>query len=113
MDSVSPLLLCTAFVPLTHELNRADCGYKVHGTARKIRHLLYADGLKLLGRNEDDSENGIKIVTAISKDINTNFGLEKCTNICLKKDRVQSKAYVGNIFRKDIKGLDSRAAYKY
>jgi hypothetical protein len=32
------------------------------------------DGLKLLGRNEDDWENEIKIVKAIRKDININFG---------------------------------------
>jgi len=33
---------------------------------------------KLLGRNENDVENEIKILKAISKDINMNFGLEKC-----------------------------------
>jgi len=33
---------------------------------------------KLLGRSEDDLENEIKIVKAIIKDINMNFGLEKC-----------------------------------
>ena len=45
------LLHCT--IPLTNELNRADCGYQVHGTERKISHLLYMDDLKLLGRNEN------------------------------------------------------------
>jgi len=83
VDSVSPLLFCIAFVPLTHELNRADCVYQVHGTERKISHLMHAAGLKLPGRNGVDLENGIKIVTAISKDINMNFGLEKCAKICL------------------------------
>ena len=34
--------------------------------------------LKLLGRSEDDLENEIKIVKAVSKDINMSFGLEKC-----------------------------------
>jgi len=81
VDSVSPLIPSKAFVPLTHELNRADCGYQVHGTERKIGHLLYSAGLKLLGRNEVDLESGIQIVTAISKDINMNFGLEKCAKI--------------------------------
>jgi len=33
---------------------------------------------KLLGSSEDDLENEIKIGKAISKDINMNFGLEKC-----------------------------------
>ena len=61
-DSLSPLLFCIALIPLTNELNTADCGYQVHGTERKISHLLYMDDLKLLGRNESDLENEIKIV---------------------------------------------------
>jgi hypothetical protein len=51
-------------------------------------------------------------VTAINKDINMNFGLEKCAKICLRKDRVQNTEYVGSTFEEDIKGLDPRAAYK-
>jgi hypothetical protein len=46
-DSPSPLHFCVALIPLTNELNRADCGYQVHGTERKISHLLYMDNLKL------------------------------------------------------------------
>ena len=43
-----------------------------------------------------------------------NFGLEKCTTICLKRGRVQSKMHIGNTFENDIKELDPRkAAYKY
>jgi len=75
-DSLSPLLFCIALIPLTNELNRADCGYQVHGTERKISHLMYMDDLKLLGRNENDLENEMKIVQTINKDINLKFGLE-------------------------------------
>jgi hypothetical protein len=46
--------------------------------------------LKLLIRNEDDLENEIKIAKAVSKDINMNFGLEKCERTCVKN--VGSKA---------------------
>ena len=90
-DSLSPLLFCIALIPLTNELNRADCGYQVHGTERKISHLLYMNDLKLLGRNENDSKNEIKIVNTISKDLNMNFGLEKCERIRLRRGRVQAK----------------------
>ena len=72
-DSLSPLLFCIALIPLTNELNRADCRYQVHGTERKISHLLYMDDLKLLGRNENDLKNEIKIVQTINKDINMNL----------------------------------------
>ena len=44
------------------------------------------EDLKLLGRSEDDLENEIIIVKAINKDVNMNFGLEKCAKICLKKE---------------------------
>jgi hypothetical protein len=60
-DSLSPLLICTALVALTHELNRADCGYRVHKTKRKISHLLYMNDLKLPVRDEEELENGIKL----------------------------------------------------
>jgi hypothetical protein len=71
------------------------------------------DDLKLLGRNENDLKNEIKIVQTISKDVNMNFGLEKCARICLKRGRVQSKMHIGNTFENDIKELDPRKAHKY
>jgi len=61
-DPLSPLLFCTALIPLTNGLNRADCGCQVHVTERKISHLLYMDDLKLLGRNANGLKNKIKIV---------------------------------------------------
>ena len=112
-DSLSPLLFCNALIPLTNELNRADCGYQVHGTERKMSHLLYMDDFKLLGRNENDLGNEMKIVQTVSKDINMNFGSEKCARICLKRGSVQSKMHIGSTFENDIKELDPRKAYKY
>jgi len=112
-DSLSSLLFCIALIPLTNELNRADCGYQVHGTERKISHLLYMDDLKLLGRSENDLKNEMKIVQTISKDINMKFGLEKCARICLKRGSLLSKMQVGSTFENDIKELDPRKAYKY
>ena len=66
-DSLSSLLFCIALIPLTNELNRADCGYQVHGTERKISHLLYMDDLKLLGRNENDLKNERKLCKQFAK----------------------------------------------
>jgi hypothetical protein len=40
------------------------------------------NNLKLPGRSEKALENEIKLEKAISKDINMNFGLEKCAKIC-------------------------------
>ena len=71
------------------------------------------DDSKLLGRNENDLENEIKIVHTISRDINMNFGLEKCARIRLKRGRIQSKMHIGSTFENDIEELDKRKAYKY
>ena len=71
-----PLPFCIALVALTHELNRADCGYQVHKTEREVRHLFYVNDFKQLVKAEDGLENEIKIVEAIGKDINTNFVLK-------------------------------------
>jgi len=66
-DCLSPLLFCIALIPLTNKLNKGDCGYQLHGTERKISHLLYMDDLKLLGRNENYLKNEIKIVQKFAK----------------------------------------------
>jgi len=50
-------------------------------TERKISHLLYMNELKLLVRDEDKLENGIKIVKTIGTDINMKFVLKNCANI--------------------------------
>jgi len=49
------------------------------------------DELKLLGTIEDELENEIKNLKTISKDVNTNFGLETCARICLKKADPKAK----------------------
>ena len=49
------------------------------------------DELKLLIRIEDDLENEIKILKTINKDVNMNFGLEKCARISLKKADSKAK----------------------
>ena len=49
----------------------------------------------------------------ISKDINMNFGLEKCARMSLKRGSVQSKIHIGSTCEINIKELDPRKAYKY
>ena len=42
--------------------------------------------MKLLGRNENELKNEMKIVQTVSKDMNMNFGLEKmCKNMFKKR----------------------------
>jgi len=65
--------ICIAIFPLTNELNKAECGYQVHGTERKNSHLLYMDDLKLLGRNENEFKNEMEIVHTINEDMIMKF----------------------------------------
>jgi hypothetical protein len=41
------------------------------------------DGLKLIGRNEEELTYEIQIVRTLSTDIKMKFGWEKCARICL------------------------------
>jgi hypothetical protein len=77
VDSLKPLLFCIALVPLSHILLRSKCGYKLYGTGREIRHLLYMDNMKLTGKSEEELRNEIRIVKTISNDIKMECGLEK------------------------------------
>jgi len=70
--------------------------------------ILYTDDLKLLGSNENELKNEIKIVQTISKNMCMNFGSEKCARICLKRGSVQSKMHVGSTFDNDIKRTGPR-----
>jgi hypothetical protein len=69
-----------ALIPLTHVLIRSKYGYQVHGTERKISHLLYMDNLKLIGRSEKELRNEIGVVKRISNDIKKWQGSQKSTH---------------------------------
>jgi hypothetical protein len=75
-DSLSPLLFCTALIPLTHELNISERGYQLYGTEKKINHLIHMDDLKLIGRSEEELRNEIKIVKTFSYDIKISLDLK-------------------------------------
>ena len=52
-----------------------------------------------LGGNEEDCENEIKIVKAISGYINISFILEKSVKICFEKGRDQNTIWTGRTFK--------------
>jgi hypothetical protein len=45
------------------------CGYQICGIERKISNLLHTDGLKLIGRSEEEQTNKIQFVKTIIDDI--------------------------------------------
>jgi hypothetical protein len=104
-DSLLPFLFCIALIPITNELNRCNCGYQIHGTERKISHLLYVDDLKLIGRSEEELTNEIQIVKTLSSDTKMKFGWVKCARICLKHRKVYRKQHMGNTIENEISEL--------
>jgi hypothetical protein len=109
-DSMSPLLLCIALIPVTNELNRYNCGYQIHGTERKISHFLYMGDLMLIRRSEEELTDEIQIVKTFSNDIKVTFGWEKCARICLKSDKVFRKQHMGKAMETEIKELGTMKA---
>jgi len=59
-DSLSPLLFCICFIPLTEQLNRLNREYEEHTTKTKISHLLYMDDLKLIAKSEGELQKQIQ-----------------------------------------------------
>jgi hypothetical protein len=109
-DSLSPLLSRIALTPLILELHRSGYRYRVHGSERKISHLLYMDELKLIEKNEE-LRGEIRIVKTFSNDMKMEFGPEKCAKISAKKGKVQRKKHAGNIAVNEIRKLKTKKAY--
>jgi hypothetical protein len=81
---------------------------ETYGTTRRVTQLLYTDDLKLRRKSEDELREKIRIVQTISKDIEVNFGLEKCPRIYLKNDRLYKKRHIENTMENEIKELNPR-----
>ena len=56
----------------------------------KLTHLFFVDSLKLFSNNMNTAKQQMDIVTTFSKDINTQFGLEKCTYINIERRQRES-----------------------
>ena len=119
-DSLSPLLFSMALNPLSTELNRTGCGYRMSTgngrTAKRqlISHLLYMDDLKLYGRNPDQLYGLLHTVRTYSDDIRMKFGLEKCAIAHFVNGKLLGRntgVQVGKTAT--VKGLEPGQVYKY
>ena len=110
-DSLSPLLFCLSLVPLSHELNNADSGYKVYD--RSINHLFYMDDLKLFAKNDRELEGLLTTVQQFSKDICMDFGLDKCAKATFVKGRIKKTSSISLDIDTTIRELDPEETYKY
>ncbi|XP_026737509.1 uncharacterized protein LOC113500810 [Trichoplusia ni] len=91
-DSLSPLWFCLALNPLSSMLHRSRVGYCLRHDTHDvvISHLIYMDDIKLYSKSETDMKKLIDTTTLFSKDINMQFGLDKCnTTYCKRQDQTR------------------------
>ena len=86
-DLLSPRLFCISLIPLTEQLNKLNTGYQEKTTKTKVSHLHYMDGLKLIGKREEEFQKQMQGVRTFSDDILMEFELDKCAKTVLKKGK--------------------------
>ena len=89
-DTLSHLLFVLALIPLSMTLKATDYGYQLEKRGLKINHLLFMDDLKLYGKTERELNSLIHIVRIFSEDIGMKFGMDKCSFVVLKQEKIGS-----------------------
>ena len=114
-DLLSLILFILSVNPLSFLLERCD-GYAV-GTRSKsstiLNHLFFVDDLKLFARNLYIAKQLLDIVTTFSKDINMQFGVDKCAYMYIERGKRKSLGEMININGVEIKELEEGDTYKY
>jgi hypothetical protein len=86
-DSLSPLLLSSALIPLTNMLNKQGAGNKVNAK-NKASHLFHTDILKLFSRDKTKLEQKLTTVKTFSDCIQMDFGLDKYATAVFKHGKL-------------------------
>jgi hypothetical protein len=60
-------------------------GYEEHTTKTKVLYLLCIDHLQLIDETEEELQKEMQVVRTFNDDIHTEFGLDKCVKIVLKR----------------------------
>ena len=87
-DSLSVLLFIISLNPLSFMLKKTK-GYFI-GEKREINHThnFFVDDLKLFAQTSSSIQKQLDIITTFSKDINMNFGEEKCAYMRIEKGKM-------------------------
>ena len=117
-DSLSPLLFCLAIDPLSKILKEHDIGYDLSkGREKKdkkrMNHLLFMDDLKIYAETDQKLSQLIEEVHKFSKDINMEFGLDKCSKCTIKKGKKVATENIQLDEENCIEDLAGDSTYKY
>ena len=87
-DSLSVMLFVLCLNPLSFLLNKCK-GYSF-GRARKLQHThnFFVDDLKLYSQDLNSTKKQLDIITTFSRDINMQFGEDKCAYLQIEKGKV-------------------------
>ena len=86
-DSLSPLEFVISMIPLSILLRKEHAGYELEKGGEKINHRLYMDDIKLYAKSEREMSDLVYTTSNFSKDIQMEFGLEKCAVLKLKRGK--------------------------
>ena len=112
-DSLPPLVLVLALIPLSLILRKAKTAYEFSESKEKINHLLFMDDLKLYSRSEKGLDSLVQTVRVFSEDIRMEFGIEKCAMLVIEKGKIVKVAGIELPDGKVIKSLQEGKSYKY
>ena len=87
-DSLSPLLLLVAMIPMTRALERIEVWYQLEKGGSRINHLMFMDDIKLFGRGATEIDTLAQTVRTVSGDIRMEFGVEKCALVNIQRGKV-------------------------
>ena len=84
-DSLSPLVLVLALIPLILILRKVKAAYEFPESKEKIDNLLFMDDLKLYSRSEKGLDSLAQTVRVFREDIGTEFHIEKFAMLLMEK----------------------------
>ena len=107
------MLFVLCLNPLSFLLNKCK-GY-LFGRARKLQHTynIFVDGLKLYSQDLNSTKKQLDIITTFSRDINMQFGEDKCACLQIEKGKVMQNLEKISINGLTIKPIEEGDNYKY
>ncbi|RVE41550.1 hypothetical protein evm_013800, partial [Chilo suppressalis] len=112
-DSLSPLWFCLAMNPLSTLLEASGLGFCLRRGGQIISHLLYMDDLKLFAPTKLQLMELLKVTETFSKDINMEFGVDKCAVMHVKRGEIVESDGLQLSDSINIRSLSADETYKY
>ena len=112
-DSLTPLVLALALIPLSLILRKAKAAYEFSESKKKMNDLLFMDDLELYSESEKGLNSLVQTVRVFSEDIGMEFGIEKCVMLVMEKGKIVKSVGIELPDGKVIKSLQEGESYEY